>query len=125
MRAADALEKAARAEPSRLQPFKRQLFAAGRSQQQEVRWHVAQLLPRLRLRPAERQRAAALFKGYLDDKSRIVQTFALQALADLALADASLQPEVIATIQRQAQSGSPAVRSRAARLLKQLARAGS
>jgi HEAT repeat protein len=52
--------------------------------QKEVRWHVAQLLPRLALTPRQQTQAVALLRGLLDDGSRIVRTFAMQALADLA-----------------------------------------
>jgi hypothetical protein len=52
--------------------------------QQEVRWHVAQMLPRLALTLGERDRAAATLIDYLRDPSSIERTFAMQALADLA-----------------------------------------
>ena len=48
MRAADALEKATRARPDWLTVFKNTLLRlATESEQQEVRWHLAQILPRL------------------------------------------------------------------------------
>lgn len=121
MRAADAIEKITARHPEYLQPYKQPLLeqVAG-SQQQEVRWHVAQMLPRLELDQAERQEAVQILRGYLQDRSRIVQTFALQALADLAKMDEALQQQVIPLIEQAVRTGSPAVRSRGRKLLAQL-----
>ncbi|MBK8051502.1 MAG: hypothetical protein IPK16_33110 [Anaerolineales bacterium] len=52
--------------------------------QQEVRWHVAQLIPRLQLSEGERQVAVEVLTEYLDDHSRIVVVFSMQALVELA-----------------------------------------
>lgn len=121
MRAADAVEKITATRPDLLPPHQMALLDIGRAAtQQEVRWHVAQLLPRLALTAEERDEAVALLVDYLDDTSRIVQTFALQALADLAAQDATLRPRVRALIEAQLATGSPAVKSRGRRLLKQL-----
>src|SRR5262249_28740894 len=50
MRAADAIEKATRQNPELLQPYKRQLLRKiALVDQQEVRWHIAQMIPRLKL----------------------------------------------------------------------------
>jgi hypothetical protein len=126
MRCADAAEKLTIKHPDWLQPHKRALLnTIAKSEQQEVRWHVAQMLPRLKLTSAERRRAVSLMRGYLDDKSKIVRTFALQAMADLSMQDAALQSEVIEVIQlRLAADTSAAVQSRGRKLLKQL-QAGS
>ena len=121
MRAADAAEKVTASRPELLRPFKRQLLdEVAAIDQQEVRWHVAQMLPRLVLTDAERASAAALLRGYLSDRSRIVQTFALQALADLARQDAALLPGVLEILEEKVASGSPAVRIRCRKLLAQL-----
>src|SRR5687768_3448558 len=54
MRASDALEKASEERPELLAPYAQQLLdLAGVTKQQEVRWHLAQLLPRLPLRAAQ------------------------------------------------------------------------
>src|SRR5262245_1189854 len=55
MRAADALEKVTVHQPELLRPHKRALLTlANRAKQQELRWHLAQLIPRLRLTRRER-----------------------------------------------------------------------
>lgn len=121
MRAADALEKLSAEEPHILQPHKRELMELGRTaDQQEVRWHLAQMLPRLPLSRSERRELVDLFLRYLQDKSRIVRTFALQALADLAREDPSLREEVLRTVEAAASKGPPSVQSRARKLLSEL-----
>src|SRR5512145_416034 len=56
MRAADALEKITARRPELLQPYKAGLIErARRAGQQELRWHAAQMLPRLELDDAERR----------------------------------------------------------------------
>jgi hypothetical protein len=118
MRAADAVEKVTRERPELLRPHKRPLLGrVAALPQQEVRWHVAQLIPRLPLTKRERASAVATLVGYLADKSRIVQAFALQALADLAGQDPALQPTVRARLEEALAAGSPAMRSRARKLL--------
>jgi hypothetical protein len=124
MRAADAAEKASAIHPELLQADKDRLLTEIASvPQQEVRWHVAQMLPRLKLDPAERHAALAILQGYLTDRSKIVCTFSMQAMADLAQQDPSLLPEVLPLLQHLAETGSPAMRSRGSYLLKRLAQA--
>ena len=118
MRAADAIEKITAQRPDLLQPYQAALLTeVAPIPQQETRWHVAQMLPRLTLSGAARAQAVAILEGYLGDRSRIVQAFALQALADLAAHDAGLKPRVVARLENALATGSPAVRSRARRLL--------
>jgi len=121
MRCADAAEKASRERPDLLQPHKMRLFTlAELEDQKEVRWHLAQLIPRLNLRGRERLRAASVFYLYLDHKSSIVKTFAMQALADLAMQDGSLQHDVLLHLERLTAEGTPAMRARGKRLLQQI-----
>jgi len=85
MRAADALEKASAQNPELLRPFKPELLGLlVEERQKEVRWHLAQMVPRLQLTPAERRRAMSALRDYLQDSSSIVKTFAMQALTELA-----------------------------------------
>jgi len=123
MRCADVAEKVTKLRPEWLQPYKRQILAVvSHSAEQEVRWHVAQMLPRLRLTPTERHKAATILFGYLEDKSRIVKTFALQALTDLAHDDPDLRRRVLPLLRNACRTGSPAVRARAKKLIEALAR---
>lgn len=121
MRAADAVEKITAARPDLLAPYKQPLIdAVAASEQQEVRWHVAQLLPRLDLTPAERLRVVAILENYLTDKSSIVRTLSMQALADMAPQDADLRPALLARLEELTRTGSPAMQTRGRKLLAEL-----
>lgn len=113
MRAADAAEKASAQRPELLQPHKQKsLTGASACDQQEICWHVAQILPRLELTPGERAAAVAILNGYLSHKSRIVQVCAMQALADITHDDASLRPRVVANLEELTTTCSATVRVR-------------
>lgn len=119
MRAADAVEKISAMDPSLLLPYKRRLLHESASvDQPDVRWHIAQMIPRLRLNDAERRAAADILLGYMDGRSRIVIASALTALADLAEHDGGLRIEVVRLLRGALADGSPAVKSRARRLLR-------
>ena len=121
MRAADAVEKVTARRPELLRPHKRRLLTELASiPQQEVRWHVAQMLPRLSLSARERRQAAEIVESYLDDRSGIVRTCAMQALAELAADDAELRARVVPLLRRLTRDGTPAMRARGRRLLAEL-----
>ncbi|MBW7885587.1 MAG: hypothetical protein H3C34_23750 [Caldilineaceae bacterium] len=121
MRAADAAEKLSAVHPGWLQPHKTLLFdLASGSGQQEVRWHLALMLPRLSLTQEERRLAASIMEGYLEDKSAIVRANALEGMAALAVQDMALRAPVLKQLESALQSPSAAVRSRARRLLQWL-----
>jgi hypothetical protein len=124
MRAADAAEKVSRKNPDLLKPHKAELLGLmAEADQQELRWHLAAMVPQLALNSKERQRAAALFEDYLEDRSSIVKTFALQGLADLARNDSAMRPTVIEHLRAAERSGTPAMRARSRKLLARLDRA--
>lgn len=121
MRAADAVEKATVKHPEWLPPFKQYLLnEVAKIDQQEVRWHAAVMFTRLELTAQERKRVASMLKVWLDDRSRIVQTFSLQALAELSKRDPALRSEVKRLIEEKVRSGSPSVQARGKKLLKEL-----
>ena len=92
MRSADATEKVTRKNPGLLRPYKKELLGLmSETTQQELRWHLALMVPRLHLTAKERTLAIATLTTYLDDRSSIVKTFALQGLADLAQDDPAKQ----------------------------------
>lgn len=121
MRSADAVEKVTARRPEYLRAFKPILLGevAG-SRQQEVRWHVAQMVPRLELSALEREAVEGILLEYLEDDSRIVKTFTMQALSDLAERDAELRARVLPILEDLTATGSPAMRSRGEKLLKRL-----
>jgi hypothetical protein len=121
MRAADAAEKISAQRPELLHPFKAQLLGlAGETSQQELRWHLAPIIPRLPLTGAEREWSVALLKRFLHDRSSIVKTCALQGLAELAQTNPKLRPEVVGIIEHASRTGTPAMKARARKLLPQL-----
>jgi hypothetical protein len=121
MRSADAVEKITLDHLEWLRPYKEVLLnQIAMIEQQEVRWHWAQMIPRLDLTEPERQQAVDILIGYLDDKSNIVKTFTMQALVDLAKIDPELYPQVKPIIEEATKSGSPAMKSRGRKLLMEL-----
>lgn len=121
MRAADVCETVTRTMPELLISHKQDLLKhVSNVEQQEVRWHYCQILPRVKLTSTERQRAFAQLKTFSGDKSGIVRTFALQAMFDLAQQDKSLREDARVWIELQMENGTPAVRSRGRKLLKAL-----
>lgn len=118
MRAADAAEKVSAKRPGLLAPFAAELLALARqTTQQELRWHLALMIPRLRLGREERLRAADVFWPYLEDRSSIVKTFALQALFDLSRGMPEMQPDLLDVLERTLRSGTPAMKARSRKLL--------
>ena len=121
MRAADAAEKITVTRPELLQPHKQELLGLlAETEQIELRWHVALMVPRLALTGPERRRASSALQRYLDDRSSIVKTFALQGLAELARQDANLVESVRSKLEESLRIGTPAMRARARKLLKEL-----
>jgi hypothetical protein len=123
MRAADATEKVTRKHRELLQPYRKELLGLmAEAQEQELRWHLAVMVPRLLLNAKERQAAVSLLEGYLEDRSSIVKTFALQGLADMAEADSSFREKVVEILDEAARKGTPAMKARSRKLLIRLGR---
>ena len=122
MRSADALEKVSARHPEYLQPFKKRLInEVSQIKQQEVRWHVAQMFSYLEVSRVERDEMIKVLLSYLDtDKSKIVKVFSMQTLADLAEKDELIRPKVVRKIEEILETGSPAIVSRAKKLLTRL-----
>lgn len=92
IRAADALEKVCRPQPSLLQPHAPLLLGAmAPIDQPSVQWHVAQMLGHLDLNAGQRTSAARSLRRYLDQSSDwIVLNWSLETLAALARTDTDL-----------------------------------
>lgn len=130
MRAADAAEKVSLKRPDLLKPFKAELLGlADETTQAEVRWHLALMIPRLPLTRADRERAIARLRDFLNDRSSIVKTFALQGLVELSQGEsnrrAEMQAEIMDLLQQFCSKGTPAMKARSRKLLKQLQKPGS
>jgi hypothetical protein len=133
MRAADALEKLTRLNPKAPDPVRKSLLVLlqrswkaplmgllAEATENKLRWCLAAMVPRIKLTVSECQRVAEILQSYLEDRSSIVKTCALQGLADLTRQDGSLLPEVIDLLQIHSRSGTPAMRARGRMLLRQL-----
>lgn len=123
MRSADASEKVTRRNPEILRPYKKELLGLmTEAREQELRWHLAVMIPRLLLTAKERQLAVSSLISYLEDRSSIVKTFALQGLADLAQHDPRIRPRVVDILREATRKGTPAMKARSRKLLFQLER---
>lgn len=121
MRAADVVEKVTQEQPELLEPYRDILLNdVARIEQQEVRWHVAQMLPRLEWSESARADVIELLLDYLADASRIVVTSAMQALAEFAERDPALRLQVAPILDELTRTGSPAMRARGRRSLERL-----
>jgi hypothetical protein len=121
MRAADAAEKVSVQRPDLLRPYKSRIIRlAAHAEQQEVRWHMAQMLSRLTLNGKERQRVLEVLDVYLKDRSSIVRTFSMDALASIAVQDPRMRAQIVRRLTRLTARGSPAMRSRGRKLLDRL-----
>lgn len=118
MRAADCLEKLSLEPQFDLRSYSAELLGLmAESSQQEVRWHLALMAPRLRLSAAEIRRAVAILEGYLEDRSSIVKTCAMQGLWELSLQDSGLRSQVLELVRQAARNGTAAMRARARKLM--------
>lgn len=123
MRSADAAEKVTAIHPEYLASYKKALLTSlAKVEQPEVRWHVAPMLARLPLSKSEQAAVIDALTGYLNDRSSIVKTFAMQALYDLAERYKALRPIALAHIQERVAIGTPAMKARGRKLLAKLNR---
>jgi hypothetical protein len=122
MRSADAIEKVSAKRPEYLRPFKSKLInQISKIEQQEVRWHTAQMFSYIETSKIERNKIIKILLSYIEtDESKIVKTFSMQTLADFAEKDEQIKPRIRNLIKGMIKNGSPAIISRGKKLLKQL-----
>lgn len=122
MRSADAIEKVSERHPEYLQPFKSRLInEVSKIEQQEVRWHVAQMFSYIKINKKERDKIIKILLSYIENKkSKIVQTFSMQTLADFAERDEQIKPQIKNIIEGMMKNGSAAIMSRGKKLLQHL-----
>ena len=118
-RSADALEKVCARRPEWFRSLVGRLIRdVATIDQKEVRWHVAQILGRVRLTARQRQSAVGILESYLENSdSQIVKVSALQALADLAASEPALRPRVVECAEMAIRSGSKSLKARARKIL--------
>ncbi len=122
MRSADIIEKVSSKHPEYLQPFKSELIEkVSKIEQQEVRWHLAQMFSYIKVNKKERNEIIKILYSYLEkDDSKIVKTFSMQTLADFAEKDESIRPRILETFGKLIKIGSPAMASRGKKLITKL-----
>ncbi len=84
LRAADALEKASAEVPEILAPHAAAILGpAADLEQHDMRWHVAQMVPRLVLDGAGLRRAVSVLEATLAGTSVVARVMAMGALVDV------------------------------------------
>jgi hypothetical protein len=122
MRASYAAMKMAQADPATADEFKELILNnLPNYTQQEVRWHVPQILLTMELTPTERRRAYAVVMEWSEtDESKIVAYYGLQAAADFAEEDDALLEDLIPRLRKLNARGAKSVSSRCRKIAKQL-----
>ena len=121
MRSADVIEKVTQSKPALLSGYTSKIISIlATAEQQEVCWHMAQIVPRLTCNESEENEIIESLKKYLLHKSKIVQVSAMESLAVIAERNNSILNEVVEIIVVHKATGSPAVQSRSRKLLKRL-----
>ena len=119
MRAADALEKSTVQHSDLLEKHKDHLLEVVEiATQNEIRWHLAQILTRLELDEAEMMDLAEIFgRWYRRADSRIVKASALQGMAELAVQNRMFLDEALEMVEQALESPIPALSARARKLV--------
>jgi hypothetical protein len=94
-----------------------------KTQQQEVRWHVAQMFSYIDATPAERAKIEKMLFSWISSnnvKSVFVKAFCLQTISNFAKLDPPLRKRVIERLKHITQHGSPAMKSRSKKLIAEL-----
>jgi hypothetical protein len=122
MRSSYVAMRVAEVNPASVTPFKKSLLAdLEKFQQQEIRWHIPQLLIHLTLTPTEKRKAYSIIMNWAEtDKSKIVAYYALQTAADLTQTDSNLLENFIPRLKKLNKSGAKSVSNRCKKIAKQL-----
>lgn len=122
MRAADALEKVARASPGLLvSSVDRLLREVAEIDQPSVQWHVAQIVSEIPLTAAQRGRAIEILWPNLERSDDwIVVNMTLEALAGFADQDPPLRDALIPVLRANQGAARKSIAKRATKLLQRL-----
>jgi len=123
MRAADAIEKITVTNPFYLANHKRNILKLCHSaNNKELMWHLALLLPRLKLTDVELGKAWTMLSGWATDRSnsRIVRVNSLQALFELNGQQPDLTQDLLLTMKHLELENIPSLAARIRILRKQL-----
>jgi hypothetical protein len=115
MRAADAIEKISITKPGFLLKHKfRLLKLLNEAENKELKWHLAQIIPRLPLSEKKTDKVFKIFSGWLMNRteSKIVRVNALQAIADLSIHNRELRKKMMKLISHADFSTAPSLKAR-------------
>jgi hypothetical protein len=89
--------------------------------QQEVRWHIPQLLVHVELTGAQKRKAYEVLMLWSEtDKSKIVGYYSLQTAADFAKTDDTLLQDFIPRLKKANMNGAKSIQNRCKKIAKQL-----
>jgi hypothetical protein len=122
MRSSYIAMRIAEQNPDSVKPFTKDLLKnLERYTQQEVRWHIPQLLVHLDLTKAQKRRAYEVIMNWAEtDKSKIVGYYGFQAAADFAETDEVLLQDFIPRIKAANKTGAKSIQNRCKKIAKQL-----
>ena len=122
MRASYVAMKVAEQKPDSVEPFAKDLLKnLNLYTQQEVRWHIPQLLTHLNLTLAQRRKAYEVLMEWSEtDKSKIVGYYSLQTAANFAETDDKLLQDFIPRLKKANKLGAKSIQNRCKKIAKQL-----
>ena len=122
MRASYVAMKVAEQKPDSVEPFAKDLLKnLNLYTQQEVRWHIPQLLAHPNLTPAQRRKAYEVLMEWSEtDKSKIVGYYSLQTAANFAETDDKLLQDFIPRLKKANKLGAKSIQNRCKKIAKQL-----
>jgi hypothetical protein len=119
MRAADTVEKITRKHPEYLYPHKTQLLSVLKSAEyKELKWHIAQLIPRIHLTREELNEVwhTLTYWSRNPNESKIVRVNSLQGLFDLSQKSPDLKDDFEKTLHSLEHEHIPSIQARIRKL---------
>lgn len=119
MRTADAIEKITLTKPGFLHKHKKTILElCSKAKHIELKWHLALLVPRIKLTPGERVKAWRLLTGWATDtkESKIVRVNSIQGLFDLSQINRKAGQDLSLTINEIEKENIPSLNARIKKL---------
>ena len=122
MRASYVAMKVAEQKPDSVAPFAKELLKnLNLYTQQEVRWHIPQLLAHVKLTSAQKRKAYEVLMEWSEtDKSKIVGYYSLQTAANIAETDDKILQDFIPRLKKANKMGAKSIQNRCKKIAKQL-----
>jgi hypothetical protein len=124
VRAIDAVEKATQKHPEYLQPHKQQLLCILKSgDHKELKWHIAQLLPRVELDKDELDYVWHMLTYWClnRNESKTVRVNALQGLFDISQVHSRFEGEFRETLAAMEKELVPSIQARISKIRQKMA----